>query len=435
MSVDAINRALESGAPSLFKLLSKLGRDAYFPPDIPFQAKEAAKTSMNGTIGVFTDGHGNALPLPSMAAALDLDQAEQNRAFLYSPVIGFADVRRAWDQWQRTGQGSPAPSDDQKTTLPAVLGGLTHGLSIVADLFADEGQAVIVGKPFWGNYRVTFGLRRGADVREVTVYKDGRYDAHALIDALAEVPAGEPAIVLVNFPSNPGGYAPGVREREILRDGFIREAGKRPLMVLCDDAYAGLVFEPGVPNRSLFWDLVGVHENLVPAKIDGATKEFAFFGGRTAFLTFGLDLDDGATHALENKLQCLSRGTIGSPSATAQVVLARALASGQALEEVEAVRRVARERYDAVMPALAALDPDLLRPLPFNAGFFVLMQLAPGIELDPHDVRRHLIEHHDTGIVAAQPNYLRLALCSVDAESLPEMVRRIEKAVRELSSR
>ncbi|MEM8996354.1 MAG: hypothetical protein AAGF23_16325, partial [Acidobacteriota bacterium] len=64
---------------------------------------------------------------------------------------------------------------------------------------------------------------------------------------------------------------------------------------------------------------------------------------------------------------------------------------------------------------------------------FVLMQLAPGLDLDPHDVRRHLIEHHDTGIVAARPDYLRLALCSVDAESLPEMVRRVERAVRELA--
>ncbi|MEM1178663.1 MAG: aminotransferase class I/II-fold pyridoxal phosphate-dependent enzyme [Acidobacteriota bacterium] len=435
MSLEAINRDLESSSPSLWKLLSKLGRRAYFPPDIPFQAKQAEGTSINGTIGVFTDGRGNAMPLPSMAEATTLEGDELNRAFLYSPVLGFPDVRRAWADWQRTGQGTPAPAEDAVTTLPAVLGGLTHGLSMVADLFADEGRPLLIGKPFWGNYRNTFGLRRGADIREIRVYENGRYNPQALLTALEGLPFGEPAMVLVNFPSNPGGYSPGVDERQILRDGFAEAASKRPLMVICDDAYAGLVFEDGVPNRSLFWDLLGLHVNLLPVKIDGATKEFAFFGGRTAFLTLGVDLDEAGTAALENKLQCLSRATIGSPSATAQVLLHRTLKSGRADDEVAAIRRVAVERYDAVQPALAALDPELLRPLPFNAGFFVLMQLAPGLDLDPHDVRTHLIEHHDTGIVAARPDYLRLAVCSVAAESLPEMVRRVEQAVRELRDR
>ncbi|MEO1369947.1 MAG: aminotransferase class I/II-fold pyridoxal phosphate-dependent enzyme, partial [Acidobacteriota bacterium] len=379
MSLEAINRDLESSSPSLWKLLSKLGRRAYFPPDIPFQAKEAAGTSINGTIGVFTDGHGNALPLPSMAEATRLEGDELNRAFLYSPVLGFPDVRRAWADWQRGDQGDPAPDADAVTTLPAVLGGLTHGLSMVADLFADDGRPLLIGKPFWGNYRNTFGLRRGADIREIRVYEDGRYNPQALVTALEHLPPGEPAMVLVNFPSNPGGYSPTAEERQVLCDGFAESASRRPLMVICDDAYTGLVFEEGVPNRSLFWDLLGRHVNLLPVKIDGATKEFAFFGGRTAFLTLGIDLDEAATAALDNKLQCLSRATIGSPSATAQVLLHRTLTGGRAAEEVGEVRRVAVERYRAVLPALAELDRDLLRPLPFNSGFFVLMQLAPDL--------------------------------------------------------
>ena len=45
-------------------------------------------------------------------------------------------------------------------------------------------------------------------------------------------------------------------------------------------AYAGLVYEPDVPRVSLFWDLIGSHSNLVPVKVDGATRELSFFAGR-----------------------------------------------------------------------------------------------------------------------------------------------------------
>src|SRR5688572_31950364 len=44
---------------SLFELLSPLGRRAFFPPDIPFQAAQARGKTYNGTIGQITDGYGD----------------------------------------------------------------------------------------------------------------------------------------------------------------------------------------------------------------------------------------------------------------------------------------------------------------------------------------------------------------------------------------
>ncbi len=204
-------------------------------------------------------------------------------------------------------------------------------------------------------------------------------------------------------------------------------------MVICDDAYAGLVYEEGVPRHSLFWELAGAHERLIPIKIDGATKELSFFGGRVGFLTFGLDLDDETTEALESKVKSLMRSTLGSPVAASQVVVLQALRSGRAAAEVEAIRRTAEKRYRALKPALAALDPQLLRPLPFNAGYFALVEIPEELGLDADQVRRHLLAHHSTGIVSIKPRYLRLATCSVTAEALPELVERVVRGVRELA--
>ncbi len=427
MSVEQINRLLEQHAPALAACLSPLGRRLFYPADIPVQAAEAKHTTFNSTIGIFTDGRGGALPLPSMDAALQLPDGDRNRAFLYSPVTGFDDLRQSWRDWQRQN----APADAGPATLPVVTVGLTHGLSMVADLFGGE-HVVAIPEPFWGNYRQTFTLRTGAKVVSVPAFDGGRYRPEAVAEALASQPPGRPAIAILNFPGNPGGYSPTVEERKQLRQSLLEIADNRPLIALCDDAYSGLVYEPEIPHHSFFWDITGAHEQLVAVKVDGATKELSFFGGRVGFLTFGLALDEEADDALTNKLKCLVRSTLGSPVASSQMIVLQALRDGRAHREVAEIRRIAEERYQAIQPSLAALDPALLRPLPFNAGFFALIELPPELGITAGQVRRHLLAHHNTGIVAVRERYLRLATCSVAAEALPELVARVVRGVEEL---
>ncbi len=55
-----------------------------------------------------------------------------------------------------------------------------------------------------------------------------------------------------------------------------------------------------------------------------------------------------------------------------------------------------------------------------------------GVEAEA--VRRHLLDAHATGLIAIQPNFLRIAFCSVDADALPEVVRRLEAGVRDLAA-
>src|SRR5688572_8176792 len=101
----AANDAIAASCPALFELLSPLGRRAFFPPDIPFQAAQARGKTYNGTIGQITDGYGQAVPVPALAEGLSgLEPASRNRALLYSPVEGIAEVRRGWRAWQRRNQ-------------------------------------------------------------------------------------------------------------------------------------------------------------------------------------------------------------------------------------------------------------------------------------------------------------------------------------------
>ncbi len=416
--------AIRAASPALASALSPLGRRVAFPPGIPFQAAEARGAELNATIGQITDGRGSAVPLPPMAAALGgLAPEDRNRAFLYSPVEGLPELRQRWREWQRRG-GATTPS-----SLPLVTVGLTHGLSLAADLFAGEGRAVAVPAPFWGNYRQTFEARTGARLLAAPAYRDGRFNPEALAEALAGLPAGEPAVAIVNVPSNPGGYSPTVDERAELRDSLLGVARRRPLVVLCDDAYAGLVYEVGIPPESMFWELAGLDSNLVPVKIDGGTKEFSFFGGRVGFLTFPFEPESEAAAALESKVKCLVRATVGSPVAASQAVLLQALRDGGAAAHVEAVRALLAGRYRALKGALAGADRELFTPLPFNSGCFALLELSERLGTSAEAARKRLLAEESTGLVSVGERFLRIAFCSVDETALPELVRRIERGL------
>lgn len=422
---EQLREPIETASPALWEALSPLGRRVAFPPDIPFQAAQARAKRYNGTIGQVTDGAGRPLALAAIERALALEPTARDRALLYSPVQGIPEVRSAWRRWQRR------EIVDLPSTEPLVTAGLTHGLALAADLFAGEGSVVAVPAPFWGNYRQTFAVRTGARMVTAPGYRGGAYNPTAIPEALAEEPAGRPAVAILNLPSNPGGYMPTRDERSTLSAALLAEAERRPLVVLCDDAYAGLVYEDAAPPRSMFWDLVGRHPRLIAVKIDGGTKEFSLFGGRVGFLTFPFAPGSEIAEALESKVKCLVRAVVGSPVATSQMLLLQALQANDVEEQVAAVRRRLARRYRVVKTALDGVEPALMRALPFNAGCFALVELAAG--LDAETARQRLLEKHDTGLIAIAPSYLRIAFCSVKADDLPLLVENLERGIRELA--
>jgi aspartate/methionine/tyrosine aminotransferase len=314
LDADAV---IQRDSPALWDALSPLGRRARQPANfLPLQTAEARGKAFNATIGQITDGRGRAVPLPSMSAALaGLEEDERSRAFLYSPVEGLADLRRAWREWQRRGQRPELPS-----SLPIVTCGTAQARGLALELFADEGRAVVLRSGGRPGDRDLLGQKLGARIFETPPHH-GRFDPTAISRALAPLVNGEPAVVLLEFPCEETGYVPTGHERSTLRHSLIGIAEHRPLVVIVDDTWE----VPETPSGSLFWGLIGRQPNLVPIKVDGADGHLGFPGGRVGFLTFPFDPESGIAVALESKLKMLLRAEVGSPSMASQVVLLRAL--------------------------------------------------------------------------------------------------------------
>lgn len=413
MRSQELNMVLAAAHPGAHAMLSPLARRAAMPLGIPQQTAQARGCERQATIGEITTGAGVPLALPSLARHfVDLDPRQ---TMLYAPQHGVAELRAAWREHVEDGPDTP-------TSLPVVTAGITHGLSLCADLFGSPDVPVLLGTPYWDNYELIFTMRTGSPLVTFPFFDaDRRFNVAGLAARLAELRG--PAMVLLNFPANPTGYSLLKDEVEPLVAALARHP--YPLAVLCDDAYNGLFYDPRLYGKSLWGELA---RRLDPAravvcKIDGATKELVFFGGRVGFLTFSLAGNAG--QALAEKAAAILRGTVSSASAPAQAAVLSALCSPNLAAERAAVMDVLQTRWTVLRDALDAHGVDAL---PFNSGCFALLPLPA--RLDAENVRQRLIREQSVGVISVpSANSLRVAFCSIDAADIPDLVARLVRVV------
>jgi aspartate/methionine/tyrosine aminotransferase len=417
-----MNRTLKRHAPGCWGSLSGIGRTAILPRGIPVQAASARETEVNATIGQVTDGSGSPLPLPLLQALVP--QLDDQLTFLYSPLSGNRAVRAGWLKRQRALAGNPTV----KVAHPVMTHGLTHAISILASLFGDPNTTVLIADPFWENYRLLFSLYAGTNVETYPAFDGGKYNVKGLRKALKRN-QGNKTIVILNLPGNPTGYTPTLEQIPELVETIA--AHKGPLVTIVDDAYQGTQYEEGLMSRSIFWDLADRVDprRVTLFKVDGSTKELFFFPSRVGFITSNLTGE--AEKVLLSKMLCLIRGTVGSAPGPSQSMVLAALESPELDDQLHACHEVLKERYLTLKECLAAADPEIIRPYPFNSAYFGVIRLAKGVNAD--EVRRLLIDKYSVGtIYLPSINSLRVAYCSIGKETIPRLVDSIQAAVREL---
>ena len=113
----------------------RLGQAPVLPAGNSAQAQAAKNCAINATIGQITDGRNGALPLPAMVEPVGGLPAEQ--IVLYTTTSGNPQLRALWAERLRS-------QECGSISNPIVTQGLTHGLSIVADLFSDSTSTVFL---------------------------------------------------------------------------------------------------------------------------------------------------------------------------------------------------------------------------------------------------------------------------------------------------
>lgn len=420
----ALNDDLRADGSALLGMLSDKGRRAYFPSrGILGQSAEAKDADINATIGTAFEEDGSPLCLECLEELVKLPST----AFLYAPSFGLPGLRDTWN----TMLLSKNPSLAGKTfSLPVVTHALTHGLSVAGYLFVDPGDALILPDLYWDNYELIFEEAYGGRLTTFPMFEEGRFNV-AGMERLLHAP-GEKKIVLLNFPNNPTGYTATEADAAAIREALLcaAEAGKKVVAIL-DDAYFGLVYEPGVSKESLFTELASLHPNLLAVKLDGATKEDYVWGVRVGFMTFGCK---GATpaqyKALEAKTAGVVRGSISGATNIGQSLLLDAYRSPVYAEQKQAKYETLRRRYDRIKEIFAAHPEyrETFEPMPFNSGYFMCVKPL-GAEAEA--VRKHLLATRRTGVIVLM-GLIRIAFSSVPCDKLDALFANLDAAIREV---
>jgi aspartate/methionine/tyrosine aminotransferase len=403
------------------RLFSDFGQRIYFPRGIVAQTAEANRNAhrFNATVGMAFE-EGEPLRLPSLARFFHELSARETVA--YAPTPGVAELRSLWrDQMLEKNPSLEGAS----FSLPMVTPGLTGGLLQAADLFVDPGDAVVLPELFWGNYRLLFVERRGAELRQFTTFdQEGGFNVAAFRETVLREAQGGSVRVLLNFPNNPTGYTPTEAEAAGLRDALVEAAeGGAAVLVMIDDAYFGLTYEDGLARESLFASLANAHRNILACKVDGATKEDFAWGFRVGFVTLGsAGLEKAHYDTLEQKLKGSIRSSVSNSNSTGQHILLRLLREESYQKEKEEFRRKLERRYAAIRRILEKRRTGRpLEELPFNSGYFMSFA-CNGISAE--QLRRALLED-GIGTIAIGERYLRVAYSTVDEADIETLFSEI----------
>jgi len=429
----ALNDTLAQSAPEVLAMLSPLGRRLYFPKGILSQSAEAKQKAkrFNATIGIATE-KGGAMFLPSLQAHLkDISPGD---AYNYAPPAGRPELRERWKAKLLVENPS---LNGKVTSLPIVTSAITHGLSLVGDLFVAEGDRILLPDQLWGNYRLGYEVRLGAKIVTYPFYQGQGFHVEAFTNCLAEQAQGrDKLMVLLNFPNNPTGYMPTPAEGEALVRALVAQAERgTKLVVVLDDAYFGLFYHLGARSmtESLFGLLVGRHPNLFAIKLDGATKELFVWGLRCGFITYGpgrADTAQAVCEALDAKTRGAIRGAISNSPQLSQTLIEKALATPSIADERAEKCRTLHERaakvYEVVHQPRFAASWDVY---PFNSGYFMCIRVKG---VDSEKLRLHLLDQHGVGLISTSPTDLRVAFSCLETHEVEPLFELVHQGIAEL---
>ncbi|MGG2198746.1 MULTISPECIES: aminotransferase class I/II-fold pyridoxal phosphate-dependent enzyme [Paenibacillus] len=424
-----LNETIAQENAHVYEMLSELGRQIYFPKEgILSQSAEAkAKAKkFNATIGTALE---NGQPMHLKVIQDTLSAYQPKDIYEYAPPAGKPELRAAW----RAKMIEENPSLQGKGLgNPIVTNALTHGLSIVADLFAGPGDAVIIPDKNWENYELTFGIRRGAELVYYPLYNaDRRFNAQGLREALLAQKDKGKAIVVLNFPNNPTGYTPGAEEGQAIV-AAIREAAEAGINVVAvtDDAYFGLFFEDSL-QESLAGQLAGLHPRVLSVKIDGATKEEYVWGFRVGFITYA-GQSDAMLAALEQKTMGIIRATISSGPHPSQTFVLHALQSPEFKAQKQEKFDIMKGRANRVKALLdSGKYGDVWEYYPFNSGYFMCLKLKT---VEAEALRTHLLDKYAIGTIALGETDLRVAFSCIEEANLDELFDSIYQGVLDIQA-
>lgn len=352
-----------------------------------------------------------ALPLDAVGAMLGDLVANRGVAALQYATAQGDEVLRELICTVMSLEGIDASPDDVVVTV-----GSQQALDLVSRVFLDPGDVVVAEGPSYVGALAAFAASE-ADVVHVPMDADGLDPVAlgAVLDRLAT--AGRRVKLLYTVPAfhNPA----GVSLADSRRAAVLETAARHDVIVIEDNPYG----------------LLGFDEPAQPALRSLASAGVIYLG--TFSKTFAPGFRVGwvlAPPAVRDKLVLANEASVLCPPTFSQFAVVAYLQTQPWQEQLKVFRELYRERRDATLDALHDLMPTGLSWNRPAGGFYVWVQLPPGLDAKamlPRAIAERVAYVPGTAFYAdgGGGSALRLSFCYPPPERIREGVRRLASVV------
>ncbi|MBA3010408.1 MAG: aminotransferase class I/II-fold pyridoxal phosphate-dependent enzyme [Proteobacteria bacterium] len=414
-----LNTIIKESNPHIYDMLSDMGKALFFPKGILSQSAEAKVKAdkINATIGIAKEGN-SVLSLSSITRYIQ--GIEPDDYLPYAPSFGIPALR---DKWKINLYKKNPSLGKMAISLPVVTSGITHGVSVLSDMWVNKGDVIVLPDMMWGNYTMTFCVRNAAKIVHYKAYDPEltRFNIESFEQVIRQqAKENDKIITILNFPHNPSGYSLSKKEAQRVAEILIDVAQKGTNVVAaCDDAYFGLFFEEETSKESLFAKIAGKDKRLLAVKLDGATKEDYVWGLRVGFITYGIAGDTDIAPvlvALEKKTAGCIRGNISNCSHLGQTLLLKSMCD----DNYDALKQ---EKFNLLKSRARKMKQVLKDPkyadgfdvYPFNSGYFMCIRLK---DVNAEKLRLHLLDNYGTGLISIGDNNIRVAFSCLEEKDV-----------------
>jgi 2-aminoadipate transaminase len=294
--------------------------------------------------------------------------------------------------------------------------GSQQALDLITRIFIDPGDVILAEGPSYVGALGTFASYQ-AQVVHVPMDDDGLIP-EALDETMTRLAdAGRRVKFLYTVPSfhNPAGVTLSVGRRTRVLE-ICQRAG---LLVIEDNPYGLLGFETE-PERALRAD------NAPGVVYLGTFSKTIAPGLRVGWAV--------APPGIRDKLVLAAEAAVLCHSSLAQLMVREYLTTQPWREQVKTFRELYRERRDAMLDTLAAVMPAGCRWTRPAGGFYVWLQLPPGLDAKamlPRAIAARVAYVPGTGFYAdgSGADCMRLSYCYPEPARIQEGVRRLAEVV------
>lgn len=314
--------------------------------------------NMQGSAGVISFSYGlpdePSFPAADLAqAAADVMREQAGAALQYGGPTPLAEYLV---EYIAKDQGLKITTDNLLVTV-----GSSQALGLACQLLIDPGDTIIVEAPTFLGAVSTF-LKAEAKVTEVPLDDEG-LDIEALDRTITELKAaGERVKFLYVIPTfqNPTGVTLNLERRKAL----LEVAKKHQVLILEDDAYAGLIFEGQVPPWlwTLDQDDIVIHCGTF-SKTLAAGMRLGWMGGPPDLL---------------RRVAALK--TDGGTSPFSGYIAAKYAEDGRLEKHILKLREIYRRKRDRTLAGLERYMPDGARWTNPQGGFFIWLELPESLD-------------------------------------------------------